>query len=249
MSLASPFAALPVALPLRAIRAYVVLMALAVLAGVLFDIFEKGNARFFLEHRRQVGQRARRHPDAGMRAWLALKTAAEAAVSGEFCYAPRRASHLLMMYGFLLYVVTTVLLVFVWPIAAPPLLVPLWTLGAVLMFLGSLWFFLFLRVNVAYDGAGRLHVGRADLFVLGLLASGLTALLWQFAGPHCGAAARFWWLMLYLLATALLFGTVAWSKFAHMFYKPVVAYQRRLEDASGASDLPAPVSHPAARNP
>jgi hypothetical protein len=33
---------------------------------------------------------------------------------------------------------------------------------------------------------------------------------------------------LYLLATTILFGSVPWSKFAHMFYKPAIFGSDRL---------------------
>ena len=36
-----------------------------------------------------------------------------------------------------------------------------------------------------------------------------------------------------------------WSKFAHMFYKPAAAYQRRLAEADGSRDgLPPPADAP-----
>ncbi len=44
-----------------------------------------------------------------------MATIAEAAVSGEFCKWPRRISHLLMMYGFFLYVIATVVMIFAYP--------------------------------------------------------------------------------------------------------------------------------------
>ena len=46
----------------------------------------------------------------------------------------------------------------------------------------------------------------------------------------------FW---LYLLATAVLFFGVPWSKFAHMFFKPAAAFDKRLSRANGtAENLP-----------
>ena len=46
----------------------------------------------------------------------------------------------------------------------------------------------------------------------------------------------FW---LYLLATAVLFGGVPWSKFAHMFFKPAAALEKRISKANGtAENLP-----------
>ena len=52
---------------------------------------------------------------------------------------------------------------------------------------------------------------RADLFILSLLASVTLGLIWAAAGGSAGVL-----LGLYLLATTVLFGSVLWSKFAHM---------------------------------
>jgi len=43
----------------------------------------------------------------------------------------------------------------------------------------------------------------------------------------------------------VLFGSVPWSKFSHMFYKPAAAFQKRMENANGSrSNLPAPADKP-----
>lgn len=243
MFTSNPFAALTDVMPSLLMQVYIVLMALAVIAGTLLDVYHKGSARFFAERRAKSGAAATRQVNGGETAALAMKTIAEAAVSGEFCKWPRRLSHLLMMYGFLAYLITTVLMVFVYPGAAdtPAVLPALWTLGALMILAGGLWFFFFLRVNVVYDGDPALHLGRADLFVGSLIASVAFALAWQgvqVASPNQTAA----WILfgLYIFFTTLLFGTVRWSKFAHMFFKPAVAFQRRVEEADGSSDLPRP---------
>ena len=50
---------------------------------------------------------------------IAVKTAVvDVLASGEFCNTQRRIAHLLTMYGFVLYVVTTVVMVFD-PVATP----------------------------------------------------------------------------------------------------------------------------------
>jgi hypothetical protein len=38
---------------------------------------------------------------------------------------------------------------------------------------------------------------------------------------------------LHILATVVLFGGVPWSKFAHMFFKPAAAFEKRLSEANG----------------
>ena len=82
--------------------------------------------------------------------------------------------------------ISGVVMVFVYPAAAdtPEIFAALWTVGALMILIGGLWFFFFLRVNVAHDGASPFHLGRADLFVGSLLASAAFALMWQFAQTH-----------------------------------------------------------------
>ncbi len=226
-----------------AMQIYIVLMVLAVMIGTLFDVYHKGSAKFFARRKKKSRAAAERQLSGGETFSLALETVAEAAVSGEFCKWPRRASHLLMMYGFFIYIATTVAMVFCYPGAArlPAILPALWTLGASMVLVGGLWFFFFLRVNVAYDGDSPFHLGRADLFVGSLIASVAFALIWDYVQTTDVNPSATWILFgLYIFFTTLLFGTVRWSKFAHMFFKPAVAYQRRVEEADGSSDLPRP---------
>jgi hypothetical protein len=50
---------------------------------------------------------------------------------------------------------------------------------------------------------------------------------------------------MFVLASTVLFGTVLWSKFAHMFFKPAAAFQRRMAEADGSMDnLPPPADKP-----
>jgi len=241
----NPFAALTDFLPLFVVQVYIVLMALAVVGGTLFDVVHKGSAKFFARRREQSEARAQRRVSGGETVSLAVATIAEAAVSGEFCKWPRRISHLLMMYGFFLYLITTIVMVFAYPGAAPtpPILPTLWTLGAFMILVGGLWFFFFLRVNVAYDGASPFHLGRADLFVGSLLVSIAFALVWHYMQTTIGHATSTRIVFgIYIFFTTLLFVSVPWSKFAHMFFKPAVAFQRRIEEANGSSDLPSPAA-------
>lgn len=228
-----------------AMQVYIVLMVLAVVIGTLFDVYHKGSAKFFAQRREKSEAAAQRRLSSGETFSLAVETIAEAAVSGEFCKWPRRISHLLMMYGFLLYLITTIVMVFAYPGAAPtPAILPaLWTIGALMILIGGLWFFFFLRVDVAYDGASPFHLGRADLFIGSLLASVAFALLWHFLQTTYGHSTATRILFgLYIFFTTQLFVSVPWSKFAHMFFKPAVAFQRRVEEANGSSALPSPAA-------
>ena len=60
----------------------------------------------------------------------------------------------------------------------------------------------------------------------------------------------YWWLdtlflILFGLSNIVLFGGLYWSKFAHMFYKPGAAIQKRLAEADGSNEnLPYPTDKP-----
>ena len=152
------------------------------------------------------------------------------------------------MYGFLLYVVTTAIMVFTYPTPATPtpaILPALWYIGALMVCLGGYWFWFFIRADVAAEGNSPFRIVHADLFVVSLLASVTLGLIWAFvqtAGSHSSANV---FLGLYLLATTVLFGSIPWSKFSHMFFKPAAAFQKRLEQANGSRrNLPAPAERP-----
>jgi hypothetical protein len=239
----NPFAAVAEFWSPLAMKVYIVVMIVAVIAGTLLDIAHKGSAKYFAQRREKSRTAASNRLGGGTAFSLAIATAAEAAVSGEFDKWPRRVAHLLTMYGFVINVVSTLLMVFVYASApqTPPIVPALWMLGALMVLVGGLWFFFFLRANVAHDGDSPFHLGRADLFVGSLIASMAAALAWHFVqAGYPGSTAAYVSFGLYLCFTTLLFVTVRWSKFAHMFFKPAVAYQRRVEEASGSSDLPSP---------
>lgn len=243
MFTSNPFADLTAFLPPLVMQIYVVLMILAVAAGTVLDTYHKGSAEFFARRRAKANAAAKRRLSSGEKASIVARTIAEAAVSGEFGKGKRRISHLLTMYGFLLYVITTVVMVFGYATLAqtPAILPTLWVIGALMVLVGGLWFFFFLRVNVAYDGDPPFHLGRADLFVGSLIASAVFALVWHFVQTVSDSpTAILVFFGLYIFFTTLLFGSVFWSKFAHMFYKPVVAFQRKVEEADGSTDLPTP---------
>jgi hypothetical protein len=114
----------------------------------------------------------------------------------------------------------------------------LWWIGGLMILVGGYWFWFFIRVDVAAEGYSPLRVTRADLFVLSLLASVTLGLLWAWL--------QAWVLFgLYILATTVLYGSVPWSKFAHMFFKPAAAFEKRVSYANGTrSNLPAPADKP-----
>ncbi len=239
----NPFAALSATIPPAAMQAYVVAMVALVAAGTLFDIVHKGSARYFFDNWRRSKARARSELSGGELASIAVQSAVvDVLASGEFCSARRRIAHLLTMYGFLIHVISTVVMVFnystasIWP--------HLWWIGGVMVCIGGYWFWFFIRADVAAEGNSPLRIMRADLFILSLLASVTLGLIWAWAQAR-GSTGSHVWFALYIIATTLLFGSVPWSKFAHMFFKPAAAFEKRVSHANGTrSNLPGPADKP-----
>ena len=242
MFTSNPFAELTVFLPTAAMQIYIVLMILAVFVGTIADMLHKNSGKYFAERKKKSQAAATRKLSGGDKASLVIKTiAVEVATAGEFCNVQRRVSHLLMFYGFICYLATTVIMIFAYPTHATPTpaLIPLlWNIGVIMLLIGGYWFFFLLRVNVAKDGQPVFRLVLADLFIVTLLGSVTFAFIWEIVQTTGNLTATKIVFGFYILFTTLLFGSVRWSKLAHMFFKPVVAFQRRVEEASGASTLP-----------
>jgi hypothetical protein len=98
---------------------------------------------------------------------------------------------------------------------------------------------------VAAEGNSWYRVVRADLFILSLLATATFALIWSALQAKGVAGWMTLAFALFILSSTVLFGGVLWSKFAHMFFKPAAAFQKRVAKADGSRDgLPAPADKP-----
>lgn len=234
MFTSNAFAAVSGNLPAGFMQWYVGLMILAVIVGTLLDVAHKGSATYFFANWRKTKGKGAPVDVAS----IAVKTVVvDVLASGEFCNQRRRVAHLLTMYGFILYLVTTILMVYAYPTAATPtpaLVAQLWWLGGAMALAGGYWFWFFIRVDVAAEGGTPLRLMRADLFILSLLASVTLGLVWAWLQASASAASGVVF-GLYLLATTVLFGGVYWSKFAHMFFKPAAAFEKRVAEANGTN--------------
>ncbi len=248
MFTSNPYAELAAFIPPSVMQTYIVAMIVMVVGGTLFDLFHKRSAAYFFRAWRNSRAKATRQLGGGQMTSLAIRTAVvEVLTSGEFCKVRRRIAHLLTFYGFLAYVITTVIMVFSYPTPDPPapaILPALWTIGALMVLVGGYWVWFFLRVDVAHEGQSPFRLMRADLFVVSLLVSVTLGLVWALVQATGNSVWTNLFLALYILSTTVLFVSVPWSKFSHMFYKPAAAFQKRVEEANGSSNLPAPAESP-----
>jgi hypothetical protein len=248
MFTSNPFAELSASMPPAVMQTYVVIMIALVAVGTLFDVVHKGSAKYFFDNWRKSQSKGAKPVGGAELVSIAIQTGlVDVLTSGEFCNARRRVAHLLTMYGFLIYVITTAVMVFGYPTPATPapaILPLLWWIGGLMICLGGYWFWFFIRADVAAEGNSPLRMMHADLFILSLLGSATLGLIWAFLQTRGSPGANMFF-GLYLIATTVLFGSVPWSKFAHMFFKPAAAFEKRVSYANGTrSNLPGPADKP-----
>jgi hypothetical protein len=102
--------------------------------------------------------------------------------------------------------------------------------------IGGYWFWFKIRVDVSAEGHRWYEVSRADLFIVSLIVMATFALVWSLLQSAGGGVAASVALVLFIAAATTLFSTVLWSKFAHMFFKPAAAFQKRVTQADGSNE-------------
>jgi len=233
----NPFCELATIISPGLMQGYVILMVLLVIGGTILDMLHKKSAQYFFENAKRAQKDAKRTLGGGEKASLAMQTVAnEVLASSEFKSTRRRVSHLFTMYGFVIFVVSTAVLIFgyateaaagIWPV--------LWHLGALSLCFGGYWFWFFIRVDVASEGVKWYNFnGRGDIFIVGLITMPTFALLWSVTMGTGALNTLFF--VLFIASATVLFGSVFWSKFAHMFFKPAAAYQKRCLKADGSRE-------------
>jgi len=247
----NPFAILAEIVPPTFMQYFVIVMAIFVIAGTLLDIIHKKNVKYFFENAKKAKLSAKKILSSAEKISVISKTiVSDIATTSELGAGKRRATHLLGMYGTILFWIGSVVMIFCYstPSAETPSLWPIiWHVGAIMTVLGGSWFWFFLRVDVYSEAQPWYRIIKADLFVLALVATSLFGLIWSYL-QSLNLNDR-WddkvFLVLFIVSNLVLFGGVYWSKFAHMFYKPGAAIQKNLAEADGSRDnLPPPADAP-----
>ncbi|HBE93135.1 MAG TPA: adenylyl-sulfate reductase [Gammaproteobacteria bacterium] len=209
-------------------QAYVIVMFLLVIGGTVLDMMHKKSAQYFFENAKKAEKSAKHTVSSGEKTSMAIQTVtSEVLTSSEFANPKRRLSHLFMMYGFIIFLVTTAIMIFSGSSSA--IISLLWHLGALSVCIGGYWFWFSIRVDVNSEGKNWYELCRADLFIVSLLATVTFALIWSIFGSVLLFA-------LFIASSTVLFGGVYFSKFAHMFFKPAAAYQKRITKADGSRE-------------
>ncbi len=240
MFTSNPFVELSALIPAAVMQGYIILMVLLVIGGTVLDMIHKKSAQYFFENAKKAKKSATRNVDTGEKASIAIKVLAkEVLTSGEFCNVKRRISHLFTMYGFIIFVATTAIMIFGYltPATATPEILPvLWHIGALMLAFGGYWFWFAIRVDVSAEGLSWYRFERADLFIVSLLTTATFALIWSYTQSQGIEGWSTLFLVLFIASNTVLFAGVLWSKFAHMFFKPAAAFQKRVTRADGSRE-------------
>jgi hypothetical protein len=245
----NPFAEVSQFVPSIVMQAFVVLMVVLVVVGTFFEMLHKKNFTYFFQNAKKAKLSATKTLGVGEKASIVIKTVATDVLStAELGAGQRRIAHVLGMWGTILFWTTSAIMIFCYSTieSETPLIYPLlWHLGAIMTCVGGYWFWFFLRVDVSAEGYPWYRIVRADLFVLSLLITATLGLMWSYLQSKSINGWDTSFLILFALSNLILFGGIYWSKFAHMFYKPGAAIQKRLAEADGSNEnLPYPTDKP-----
>ena len=121
MFTSNPFAELSALIPVDYMQGYIVLMVLLVAGGTILDMMHKKSAQYFFLNAEKAKKSAKREVGGGEKMAIVARVAlVEVLTSGEFQNVRRRISHLLTMWGFVLFVVTSATMIFAYPTKATP---------------------------------------------------------------------------------------------------------------------------------
>ncbi len=222
---------------------FVLVLLVAALLGLAYDAVGGRKLRYFrMERTMMTATGATKN--VGVGGIVARTVVTNLATSKELakCGLSRRVSHELMLWGFILSILVVVVKVFGYPASS---LLPTTPLGALLnlggamVLVGGIWY-LWLRVNVSYEGNSVFRATKADLFILSLLANAVLGFILEAVDLSGSVLATDVALGVYLPVTAFMFFTVPWSKFSHIFYKGAYAIQREIDFERGVTRLPTP---------
>ncbi len=229
---------------------YVIVMIALVVVMTVLDLIHKGSATYFFKNAEKaeaalkqgladgnsnctIGTNEGRFKEltAGDKMGALVGTVvSDVATAGEFHNPVRRLVHILTMWGFIFFNAATAMIIF--GEAETATLATVWNLGAIMLFVGSFWFWFAFKVDVRAEGNSWTNIEiRKDSFSLALMATSLSALGWSMTGGGTGV-----WFALVIASTAALFGGVYWSKFSHMFFKPAAAYNKRIITLNGTNE-------------
>ncbi|SMN02508.1 Adenylylsulfate reductase membrane anchor [uncultured Candidatus Thioglobus sp.] len=243
----TPIASLLEAYTWADMQMYVYVMVAFVVIMTILDLLHKGSAIYFFDAAAKADAdlaagdadcslgkedgRLKQLSSGDKMGILVNTVAVDVATAGEFSNPTRRVVHILTMWGFILFNAATAIIIF-GEVTDNELLAQVWNVGAIMLLVGSFWYWFSMRVNAIAEGDSWMSIEwKRDMFSLALMGLSFSALGWEIYGGGAGV-----WFGLVLLSSTVLFCGVYWSKFSHMFFKPMAAYNKRILQANGTNE-------------
>ena len=218
-----------------------VAMAIMVIGGTAIDTIHKKSAQWFFENDKKGKANAKKTLTSSDMRSIALKTAtSEILTSSEFANPQRRTSHLFTMLRVLSSSSSPQPQ---WCSSIqhlPPLLPQSGLCFGILV--PCLWLLVDIGSGSSF-GSTFLQKENPGTSLNGPICSSSPfspwqtfGLIWSFLQSNNVAGWETLFLALFIGASTVLFSTVLWSKFAHMFFKPAAAFQKRVTKADGSRE-------------
>ena len=177
----NPFLTLSETISPLIMQYFVSIMIFLVFAGTLYDVMHKKSGIYFFSNWKKAKKNRTIELNFSKYSSITLNYLIEVFTSGELCNLNRRIAHLLGMYGFIIYITATIILVFKYTGASssadPNMWTYLWYLGASMISVGGLWFWIFIRVDVSAEGNSVFRLVQFDLFVTTLVLSAIFSIV------------------------------------------------------------------------
>ena len=200
----NPFAMLSEVLSPFAMQSFIIIMVVLIALGTIIQMIKHKNLTYFLNNAKKAKLQATREIGTSERvSILAKTTVVDIGTTSELGFGKRRLSHVLGMYGTIIFWVSSAMLVFCYTGADKPsssIWSMLWHIGAILTCIGGYWFWLFLRVDVSAEAHPWYRIIKADLFVLALLACATFGLAWSYTQFNGQVGLSYLFLTLFVVA-------------------------------------------------
>ena len=143
----NPFSILAETVSPFAMQSFIIAMIVLIALGTIIQMIHHKNITYFFNNAKKAKLQATREIGAGERASIIAKTAVvDIGTTSELGFGKRRLSHVLGMYGTIIFWVSSAMLVFCYTGAdksSSPMWSMLWHVGAILTCLGGYWFWFF----------------------------------------------------------------------------------------------------------
>ena len=143
----NPFSLLAETVPPIAMQSFIIAMIALIALGTIIQMINHKNLTYFLDNAKKAKLQATREIGTGERLSILAKTAAvDIGTTSELGFGKRRLSHVLGMYGTIIFWISSAMLVFCYTgidKSSSTIWSTLWHVGAILTCIGGYWFWFF----------------------------------------------------------------------------------------------------------